>query len=287
MAKEYYIDIGSSTIKTYLFEGRRLDLVDEFSTLYKDGFSKEAGVAADKLELLFAELSKTPTADTKTFATGIWREIPAAQLAYIKSRVPNFNVISHEDEARYLKRATEGLDFGGKKVLVINMGGKTTELVSFAPGQKPTVQAMIKVGVADMLDTFPEVNQPISGATPEEMTDFVSDKIKDADVGGGFDFALFTGELRFEKLSGYPLSPNKMFSDANHPFQLTLDDFIAGTRRIFFDLTMDDLRALMPKNPGWMSGARPGAILPLAVFKRAGINIIVPSDVNLINGVVL
>jgi len=285
MAKEYYIDIGSSTIKTYLFDGARLDLVDEFSTLFKDGFSKETGVAAEKLELLFAELSKTPVAATKTFATGIWREIPAAQLAHIKSRVPNFNVISHEDEARYLKRATEGLDFGGKKVLVINMGGKTTELVSFAPGAgAPMVQA-IKVGVADMLDAFPQVNQPISGATLEEMTEFVSEKLKGVEIGAGYDFALFTGELRFEKLSGYPLSPNKMFSDANHPFQLSLDDFIAGTKRIFFDLTMDDLRALMPKNPNWMTGARPGAILPLAVFKRAGINVIIPSDVNLINGV--
>jgi len=49
---------------------------------------------------------------------------------------------------------------------------------------------------------------------------------------------------------------------------------------------MDDLRALMPQNPNWMSGARPGAVFPMAIFNLCNINIIVPSDLNLINGVI-
>ena len=65
-----------------------------------------------------------------------------------------------------------------------------------------------------------------------------------------------------------------------------MDGFTAGTRRIFFDMTMDDLRALMPQNPNWMSGARPGAVFPMAIFNLCNINIIVPSDLNLINGVI-
>jgi hypothetical protein len=36
----------------------------------------------------------------------------------------------------------------------------------------------------------------------------------------------------------------------------------------------------MPRNPKWMDGARAGAILPLAIFEKANIKLIVPSDLN-------
>jgi len=293
--KKYYIDIGSSTIKTYAADGAVLDLVDEKSILFKDGFAAGVGVAADKLGALYSHFRELSAQlglsgeNTRTFATGIWREIPDAQLAEIKQKfltdtTIGFNVISHEDEARYLKLAAD-LNYNGKKVLVINMGGKTTEIVTVAH-DGGTATKMLKIGVADLLNEFPNVNDSVSTATIEDMESFVAARLSTESFDTDYDFALFTGELRFEKLSGYPLQKNSMFSDANHPSMVSLDGFIAGTRRIFFDLTMDELRGLMPKNPNWMSGARPGAILPLAIFHRAGIMTIVPSDLNLINGVV-
>ncbi|MCL2339157.1 MAG: hypothetical protein FWC51_04375 [Proteobacteria bacterium] len=291
----FYIDIGSSTIKTYSHSGAALDLIDEKSILFKDGFVADVGVAADKIAALcthfhdLAALFGLNFDNTRTYATGIWREIPDVQLIRIRERFHDdttipFNVISHSDEARYLKQAAD-LDYNRKKALIINMGGKTTEIVTVNPDGATRTQ-MLKIGVADLLNQFPNVNDPISAAAIEEMEAFVTSRLVGEEFDTDYDFALFTGELRFEKLSGYPLIPNTMFNDANHPSMVTLDGFIDGTRRIFFDLTMDDLRALMPKNPNWMSGARPGAILPLAIFHRANIKIIVPSDLNLINGVV-
>jgi hypothetical protein len=49
---------------------------------------------------------------------------------------------------------------------------------------------------------------------------------------------------------------------------------------------MNNLYELMPHNPKWMDGARPGAVLPQAIFEMCNIKYIVPSDVNLINGVI-
>ena len=46
------------------------------------------------------------------------------------------------------------------------------------------------------------------------------------------------------------------------------------------------LYALMPNNPKWMDGARSGAIIPLVLFKLANVKWIIPSDLNLINGVI-
>ena len=67
---------------------------------------------------------------------------------------------------------------------------------------------------------------------------------------------------------------------------ITFDDFVKANYKIFFEMTLQDLYDLMPHNPKWMDGARPGAVLPQAIFERCNIKIIVPSDMNLINGVV-
>ncbi|MCL2629353.1 MAG: hypothetical protein FWD33_01520 [Alphaproteobacteria bacterium] len=280
-----FIDIGSSTIKTYSLDGNKLELVDEFSTLFKDGFTNEAGVAADKIAQLLGHLEKWRGQNVQTFATGIWREIPSAQLEYLKANSPiGFNVISHEDEARYLKQAAD-LPYNGKKVLVINMGGKTTEAIT-VNRDGTTESKMLNLGVANLSKQFPNVTDTVSSAPIEEMEAFCAQQIASEEFDTDYDFALLTGELRFQKLTEYPLGPNTMFVDANHPHMQSLEEFIAGTRRIFYDLTMEDLFALMPKNPTWMTGARQGAILPLAIFRKANIETIVPSDINLINGVV-
>jgi len=280
----HYIDIGSSTIKTYAEENGKLELISEFSTLFKNGFTAEDGVSKENVDAMLRHLRELNLPTAKTFATGIWREIPPAQAKYLLANSPyGFNIISHEQEAEYLKRAADALDFGGKKVMVINMGGRTTEIVTRM--EKAAEIKTLKLGVADLLDKFPEQNNEISSAKISDMEQFSAEKLSDVQFDADYDFALFTGELRFEKLSGYPLRPNAQFSDPNHPFELTLADFIRGTERIFYEMTLTELKSLMPKNPNWMTGARAGAILPLAIFKRANIGIIVPSDLNLINGV--
>ncbi|MDR0367379.1 MAG: hypothetical protein LBH41_02275 [Rickettsiales bacterium] len=282
--KKYYIDIGSSTIKTYSEENGQIDLIDEKSILFKNGFTAEAGVSAENIAALFSHLCELNLPNAKTFATGIWREIPAAQAARLDAASPyGFNIISHQEEAECLKRAAD-LDFGDKKVMIINMGGKTTEIVSRKGGYAEI--KTINIGVADLLNAFPEQNEEISPVKIDDMEKFVSERLANETFDADYDFAIFTGELRFQKLTGYPHSPNKQFVDANHPVEQSLNDFIRGTERIFYELTYAQLRELMPKNPNWMSGARAGAVLPLAVFRRANIKTIVPSDLNLINGVV-
>lgn len=292
--RQYLIDVGSSTIKTYVRDGDAVDLIDEMSILFKDGFSPISGVSDKNIDSLVAHFQRLfkkydMNADnTKTFATGIWRDIPDTQLMRIqdlfnKNVGAEFNVISHAAEAEYLKQAT-ALNYGGKKVMVINMGGKTTEVVTIER-DGTTSTKLLQIGVGDLIYEFPGVNDAVSSVSIEDMERFVAMRLSNETFDTDYDFALFTGELRFEKLSGYPLIPNTMFDDVNHPYMVTIDGFIKGTRHIFFDLTMDELRSLMPNNPNWMTGARPGAILPLAIFRRAGIRVIVPSDLNMINGV--
>ena len=56
--KEYYIDLGSSTIKVYGYDGA-LSLLEEHSIYFKNGFDKEKGISEENLNELcdyFGEL---------------------------------------------------------------------------------------------------------------------------------------------------------------------------------------------------------------------------------------
>ncbi len=292
----WYVDCGSSTIKTHKYEAGKVELVEEYSIYMKNGYSKENGIAEENINALVAylkDLKKRRSLifeNTFIFATGIYREIPEKQRRYIVALVNDkvdlyFNIISHGIENYYLGKAMEA-DYNNKKVMVINMGGKTTELVTFENNQI-TERKNLKMGVADLLNNFPNSNDKYSTAKIEDMVNFVKQRIANESFDTDYDCAIFTGgELRFEKLTGYKLENNDLFNDGIHDKKISFKNFVKGNEKIFYKMTLQELYDLMPSNPKWMDGARAGAVLPQAIFEMANINTIIPSDLNLINGVI-
>lgn len=292
---DFYIDLGSSTIKVYEYT-TELNLLEEHSIYFKNGFSSEDGISKEnETELInyFQELKskyKMEYHNTHIFVTGIFRELSNLKKHYMVKLFNDkfdlhFNIISHGIENYYLGKAMEH-DYNNKKVMIINMGGKTTELVTFDKGSI-TARENLKIGVADLLNGFPQVNEEISACSVEEMDEFVKNKLKDISFDEDYDCAIFTGgEERFEKLTNFNLVPNTLFQDGIHKYMLSLEDYIEGTERVFDTITLSELYKLMPGNPKWMDGARAGAIIPLAIFELANIKTIIPSDLNLINGVI-
>ena len=293
--KEYYIDLGSSTIKVYEYKSS-LKLLEENSIYFKNDFDAKKGISKKNLEELceyFEKLKKKyklKYENTHIFVTGIFRELVYKKKQELVKLFNDrfdlyFNIISHGIENYYLGKAMAN-DYNGKIVLIINMGGKTTELVTYQ-GDKIIDTCNLKVGVADLLNNFSKVNDSISGNTIEEMDDFVANILKDVKFKYNYDCAIFTGgEERFELLTGFNLQDNILFNDGIHKYMLSLEDYIKGTEKVFYEMTMNDLYKLMPGNPKWMDGARSGAIIPLTIFKKANIKWIIPSDLNLINGVI-
>lgn len=293
--KEYYIDLGSSTIKVYEYE-KELKLLEEHSIYFKNDFSEEKGISKSNKEELFNYFESITKKynlkyeNTHIFVTGIFRNI-----IYIKKQELvkefnknfdlHFNIISHGIENYYLGKAMDN-NYDNKKVMIINMGGKTTELITFKDN---TIidRKNLKIGVAELLNEFPNSNDTYSTAKIEDIVSFVKDKIKDVKFDNDYDCAIFTGgELRFEQLTKYNLVNNTMFDDGIHKYIVSFADFVKGNENIFYNLTLKELYDLMPQNPKWMDGARTGAVLPQAIFENANIKWIVPSDLNLINGVI-
>lgn len=293
--KNYYIDLGSSTVKVYEFDGE-LKLLEEHSIYFKNGFDAEKGISKDNLDELckYFEILKDKYEmkyyNTNIFVTGIFRNLIYEKKQELVKLFNDkfdlhFNIISHGIENYYLAKAMEN-DYNNKKVLIINMGGKTTELVTFV-GDKITDTKNLTIGVADLLNNFDKVNLEYSGNTMEEMEKFVLDKLDNIKLDNDYDCAIFTGgEERFELLTGFNLVPNTLFNDSIHKYMLSLEDYILGTKKVFDEISLEELYKLMPENPKWMDGARSGAIIPLVLFKLANVEWIIPSDLNLINGVI-
>lgn len=293
--KNYYIDLGSSTIKVYCFENE-LKLLEEHSIYFKNDFDAEKGISESNLKELceyFEEIKNKYNLkyyNTSIYVTGIFRNLVQERKQELVKLFNDkfdlhFNIISHGIENYYLAKAMQN-DYNGKKVLIINMGGKTTELVTFV-GKDITNTQNINVGVADLLNNFDKVNEKYSGNTLEEMEQFITDKLSDVVLDKDYDCAIFTGgEERFELLAGFNLVENTLFNDNIHKYMLTLVDYVAGTEKVLYNMSLDELHALMPSNPKWMDGARSGAIIPLVLFKKANVKWIIPSDLNLINGVI-
>ncbi len=293
--KNYYIDLGSSTIKIYGYE-ESLKLVEEHSIYFKNDFDREKGISKENLEELckyFEEIKEKYDLkydNTNIFVTGIFRELIFERKQELVKLFNDkfdlhFNIISHGIENYYLAKAMEN-DYGDKKVLIINMGGKTTELVTFV-GKKITDTKNLKLGVGDLLNNFSKVNEVYSGNTIEDMENFVKTRLDSITLDEDYDCAIFTGgEERFELLTGFHLVENTLFQDGIHHYMLSLEDYVKGTEKVFYEMTMEELYNLMPANPKWMDGARSGAIIPLVLFRIANVDWVIPSDLNLINGVI-
>lgn len=293
--QSYYIDLGSSTIKVYCYQ-KKLEFVEEHSIYFKNDFDPEKGISKSNLEELcnyFEDIKSRYDLkyyNTHIFVTGIFRNLIKERKEELVKLFNNkfdlnFNIITHGIENYYLAKAMEN-DYNDKKVLIVNMGGKTTELVTFV-GTTITDTKNLTIGVADLLNNFDKVNDEYSGNTIEEMEEFVTERLNDLKLDRDYDCAIFTGgEERFELLTGFNLVENTLFNDNIHKYMLTLEDYIAGTKKVFKDISIDKLYELMPNNPKWMDGARSGAIIPLVLFRMANIKWIIPSDLNLINGVI-
>lgn len=287
----YYFDIGSSTIKLYEYK-KELSLIEEKSIMFKRGFSED-GIQEENIEKMMAFIKEVKEKynlnknNTEIYATGIWRKIPTSQLKKVKEKFNKltleFNIISHDKENYYFEKAMQGTY--NNRVMMVNMGGKTTELVIFN-NDKVENRVNLTVGVSDVFDKYPNINELDSGISKEEVINYLENLISE-DINFNCDIAIHTGgELRFQKLVKYNLQPNKFFDDGIHKVYVTYEDFDKKNEELLNKTTLDELRSLMPTNPDWMNGAKAGIMLGEAIFRKANIKNIIPSDLNLINGVI-
>lgn len=289
---QYLIDIGSSTVKVYERQQGVVELVDAWTFSFKDGFDAERGLSdasrgglLSYFDAIRARFSLT-RGNTKIFATGIFRELANRQ-SFVEDFYSHtnlyFNVVSHSLEEFYLEKAWTGRCDSRSPLLVINIGGRTTELVFYREGEVAG-REMLSLGVGTLLGKFPSLNERLSSYSLGEI---VKEIVSELPVTGQrFESAIYTGgELTYMKIAGYSLQSNSLFVDERHPYEISLKDYSARNTEVFSEVSISDLRSLMPSNPNWMDGARACSAIAQAICVHYGVETIIPSDSNLIDGV--
>lgn len=229
--------------------------------------------------------------NTKIFSTGIFRDIPDKRAFiwdfYVRTQL-FFNIISHDLEAFYLEKAWIGKYTGEAPIAIINIGGETTELVIYKDGSVMDT-FKLSVGVGSVLSEYPSINEEYSGISLSSVVNYITELLPN--IGGSGDSvhtAIYTGgEQRYMRLATYKMKENETFTDVNHPFSISLDNYSLRNDQIFSQVKLTELQGLMPENPKWMNGARACSAIAQAICMRYGIETIIPSDSNLIDGVII
>ena len=287
------IDVGSSTVKVYKYSNNKLNLILQRSLYFKDGFDPEGGISPENkkelFELLEAIKEENKDVSIRIYATGIFRKLaPETKVNFIDEVFLRtglyFNIIDQDLENFYLEMALVGKCNLNEPVLLINIGGGSTELVVMY-GKEAIERLNLDFGVGKIISDFPQINEEISRAKLEEVVESVKNLLPS--LQNKPKIAFYTGnELTYMKLANYPLKKNNLFEDEDHPYLIEFEDFKNKNKEIFEKITLKELESLMPDNPKWMHGARPCSAIAQAICEKYNIEKIVPSDSNIINGIV-
>jgi len=293
MKNKILIDIDSSKIKVYKSDQMGINLLVQRSISFKDGFDPEGGISVSSkkelFELLDSVKEENKECQIKTYATGIFRNlINETRVSFIDECFTRtglfFNIISQDLENFYLEMALVGKCLLNEPILLINIGGGSTELVVMY-GKEAVERKNINLGVGMVITRFPSINEKISKVSLQEVVNFVKENIPD--LSNKVKIAFYTGgELNYMQLANYPLEPNKLFIDNDHPFLISADDFSKRNEDIFEKVSLKELESLMPNDPKWMHGARGCSAIAQAICEKYQIKTIIPSNSNIINGVV-
>lgn len=205
------IDIGSSTTKVYKSNQKDTKLLVQRSIPFKEGFDPEGGISAlakkELFELIDSVQEENKECQIKIYATGIFRNLTnEAKVAFIDEFFTRtglfFNIISQDLENFYLEMALVGKCLLNEPILLINIGGGSTELVVMY-GKEAVERKNINIGVGTVNTKFPLINERISKVSLQEVIDFVKEVLPD--LSNKTKIAFYTGgELNYMRLVNYP-----------------------------------------------------------------------------------
>lgn len=293
MKKVILVDIGSSSIKIYQYEKGQLGHLFNKTIGLKEGFNPKTGLSEVKKTELLSILQDIKTSFPQTeihlYATAIFRQLSPTQLSHFNKDLDDqlglsLTVIDHQKESYYLEKALVGNSNLDKPMLLMNIGGGSTELI-VVKNQKTIETKNVDIGVVTINKQFPGLNDQLSDTSlPDVIKQIIPSlpKLKQlcqVSINTG-------GELTYMRIADYHLVPNTFFKDADHPSMITTRDFSMRNEIIYDTVTLQELEKLMPQNPKWMHGARSYLAIAQGLFVKNNIEYIIPSDSNLMNGIV-
>lgn len=290
--KRIMIDIGSLTIKVYKAEGNKASLISRNSINLKEGFSPSLGIMENHKNKLISFLKEikeeNPDIPVKLYATALFRKMNTEVQnnlsdLLLKETGLELNIIDHESESFYLEQALVSNCVLPEKILLLNTGGASTELI-IIENKKTIDRYNLDIGAITIYSQFPNINNEFSEHTLKEVVAYVSDKLPSIPHQPRIAF-YSGGVLTYMKRVNYPLLNNELFNDTSHPFLIHMNNYIKKNKSVFSEISLNSLECMMPESPKWMHGVRSCSAIAQAIYEKYGVEIIIPSDSNLIDGI--
>ncbi len=285
------IDVGSNSMKLIvadkeggkIFEQKIPDLrlgegVKETGLIKSESMERNLGA----LKILLAKANELHSEKIKIFSTAAMREAKNAKefsrMALDKAGV-EINILSTEDEARYLfKGAVHDFNFDGT-LSMINIGGGTS---AFVVGTKERIEKwwVLPLGALHLYNFLTEPPKDEQYSKIEEIAKKELEKI-DCKVDGNIPYIHSSNVLEFYTSAGVVMKPCNL--SPSHPKKLSIkksEEFFNRIKNLHFDERVK----LYPKDPAYMKGALPGMVVVLEIARKLGIKEEIPSNKNMNDG---
>jgi len=285
------IDVGSNSMKLIvadkegkkIFEQKITDLrlgegVKETGLINPE--SMERNISA--LKTLLAKAGELHSEKIKIFSTAAMREAKNARefsrMALEKTGA-EINMLSQEDEAKYLfKGAVHDFNFNGT-LSMINIGGGTS---AFVVGTKEKIEKwwVLPLGA---LHLYQFLSEPPKDEQYKKIGEIVKKELEkiDCKVDENIPYIHSSNVLEFYTSAGVAMEPCSL--SPSHPKKVSIkksDEFFDSIKSLHFDERVK----LYPKDPAYMKGALPGMVVVLEIAKKLGIREEIPSDRNMNDG---
>lgn len=300
---KYLIDAGSSSLKLYRWDEGNVELIEKKSYKLTKKLFDDSATELDSenrkiiLDLLcyFVNKYQLTKYNTRIFATGHFREFSnVSELIHEIFCLThlNFTVISQELETFYqdVKFMPYSKYIG--RTVVITIGGGSIQISFYSDGKIAEEPIELSFGTNVYGENglnYSYINNINSEKVLYDIVKEINVKLSQVSshIKEKYPIAIFTGgEKTFMELAKYPLKTNDLLNDEFHPYLILSEDYYLYNRHIFEEMTISQLIELMPDNPGWMRGARPYSAIAQAICMHFGVEKIIPSDCNIMDGIV-
>ena len=287
------VEIGSTNTKAYRYEdGLIVEL--GFKTIeFKKHYKSCNALCSDDIYSLieFINTKFDHHTDIHVYATSLFRELSQYEMNRFKNKlktIPSIiriNIVTSEMENEYTVVGAINRVPLNDNVCVFIGGGGSTE-ISICKENRILEMVNSNIGVTNITDVFPGLLDEYSSVSIDEVTQYISanlafptQKAKYIILAGG-DFL-----LRYINAQ-YPVCKNTLFDSIDHPYLISYDENIAYENEYFHKIPLTKMKRTTPNNPNWWNGTRAMCAFVNALALAIGAEVIIPTKISMIYGIV-
>ncbi|MFT7557429.1 MAG: hypothetical protein ACI83D_000093 [Planctomycetota bacterium] len=290
------INIGSTTIKVYGVQECRAQLLETKTLYLREGFHAMAGISEEKLAQLYAYINEIKDMYTGVSVSlmggGLFRNMTPSVLDHSLQQFEEhtggllLSVLSLDNEQEYLQAAVAGRYSGDDPVILVDISGESTEVVLMDKGLVLERKSYL-FGIIHTNHEFRDINDEEKLTGFHEVIGYVRSKLEPFThwVQPKISFLVGAG-LMFARALQYPLVVNTLFQDREHPLMIPAPAYYEYNEHIFSAVSIEELEKMFPENPAWMHGAKAYIGIAEAICRFYGADTVVPSDKEVIDGLV-